>query len=250
MMERFVKVGIQRELLVDWFDHAAGIHAMGADRIEARKKCYTYLDTAPGFSSPPSLQTKAYIANAMVKTWINPDRELISIRNRALDLLTQDRNDRTAIHWALLCAAYPFWFNLASITGRLLNLQDQATQSQIVLRLKEKYGDRPTVSRRARYVIRSFIAWKTVRDTMNKGSYERANVIPIAQPEVTVLLVEAALQATPNGTCELAQLINCPAWFPFHVHPLRSDLIARLCSGIEVIGFGPDQDLLKLKTNR
>ncbi|TVS21080.1 MAG: hypothetical protein EA424_00695, partial [Planctomycetaceae bacterium] len=37
------------------------------------------------------------------------------------------------------------WLNVASQTGRLLALQDQATHAQIINRLKEQYGDRSQV---------------------------------------------------------------------------------------------------------
>ncbi len=43
-------------------------------------------------------------------------------------------------------------------------LQDQVTQTQTVNHLKELYGDRQTVSRYARCVIRSFIAWGALKD--------------------------------------------------------------------------------------
>ena len=65
------------------------------------------------------------------------------------------------LHSAILSAAYPFWFNVATQTGRLLKLQEQITQHQIFNRLKEQYGDRETVSRNARYTIRSFVAWES-----------------------------------------------------------------------------------------
>src|SRR3989339_547692 len=114
MGKRHEKVGIQRELHVEWFEHAAAVYAAGYTKGPARQEFYSYLDNANGFVSPPTAQTKTYIANALIKTWIEPEKELIPLRDTAHKLLNNAPSNRTAIHWALLCAAYPFWFNVAS----------------------------------------------------------------------------------------------------------------------------------------
>ncbi|MDR1873930.1 MAG: hypothetical protein LBQ90_02795, partial [Synergistaceae bacterium] len=149
--DRFKKIGIQRELHVEWFDYAARVCLAGFTKQSVRQEIYTYLDNAPGFETPPSLQTKTYIAHALIKSWLTPDKDLISLRDSALRLMQKDLNAKFALHWCLLGAAYPFWFAVAAVIGRLLNLQNQVTQMQIVSRLKERWGDRQTVSRRARY---------------------------------------------------------------------------------------------------
>ena len=39
------------------------------------------------------------------------------------------------------------------------------TQVQIFNRLKALYGDRETVARNARYAVRSFVAWRVLKDS-------------------------------------------------------------------------------------
>lgn len=246
MSERHDKIGIQRELHVDWFDHAASIYAAGYKKLAARQEFYSYLDSVSGFSVPLTEQTKIYISNALVKTWIDPDEELIPLRDAAYKLINIKTANRTAIHWSLLCAAYPFWFNVASSVGRLLNLQDQATQSQIVLRLKERYGDRQTVSRRARYVIRSFVAWGVLKDSKAQGCYEKTTPIAITEPDLSVLMLESALHALPEGKASLSLLLNNPAFFPFHMSRMTGDFISKHNSRLDVVRYGLDEELLKL----
>ena len=66
-------------------------------------------------------------------------------------------------------AAYPFWGAVAAQTGRLLRLQGTVAAAQVQRRIKEGYGERDTVSRAARRVLRSFIDWRVLTDTATKG---------------------------------------------------------------------------------
>jgi hypothetical protein len=247
MSIRHDKVGIQRELHPEWFEHAAAVYAAGITKAAARLELYSYLDNAVGFASSPSEQSKTYIANALIKTWIAPEKELTALRDAAHRFLNSNPVCRQAIHWALLCAAYPFWFNVASCVGRLLNLQDQVTQAQIVLRLKEKYGDRQTVSRRARYVIRSFVVWGVLKDSEVKGCYEKVAPVCISDQDSAILLLEAALHATPGGKAALGLLLNNPAFFPFQLPVMTGDFVAQRTDHIDVVRYGLDEELLKLK---
>lgn len=247
MGRRHDKIGIQRELHLEWFEHAASVYAAGYTKAAARQEFYSFFDNAVGFTTPPSLQTKTYIANVLVKTWVAPDKELIPIRNAAHRLLNNNPCSRLAIHWALLCAAYPFWFNVASRIGRLLNLQDQVTQTQIVLRLKETYGDRQTVSRRARYVIRSYVAWGVLKDSEVKGCYEKVAPVTIPDQDLAILMLEAALHATPEGKGALGLLLNNPAFFPYQLPVMTGDFVSQRAERIDVVRYGLDDDLLKLK---
>lgn len=246
VQNRFNKVGIQRELRLEWFDQAARLHGMGFSKSEARQEIYSYLDMAPGFGKTPSLQTKTYVANVLIKSWIAPDKDLVPLRDQVFLALQHEQDLRFPLHWCLLGAAYPFWFSVASLIGRLLNLQNQVTQAQIVSRLKEKYGDRQTVSRRARYIIRSFVAWGALKDSKVKGCYEKTAPISITDANAAILMFESALLAIPEAKSALGMFLNNPAFFPFQLPVVTGDFISRQSDRIEVVRYGLDDELLKL----
>jgi hypothetical protein len=247
--ERLTKVGIQRELHIEWFDYAARLHATGFTKDAARQEIYTYLDCAAGFNAPPSTQTKTYIANALIKTWIGPDRDITAFRDSAYKALQDNPHTRFAVHWCLLGAAYPFWYAVAAVVGRLLNLQDQVTQGQVVSRLKERFGDRQTISRRARYVIRSFVAWGALKDSATKGCYEKFTPVSIAASDLAILMLESALLVTPESKGALGLLMNNPVFFPFQLPMMTGDFVSRHSERIDVFRYGLDEELLKLKGN-
>jgi hypothetical protein len=163
-----------------------------------------------------------------------------------LTLIRQQPDIAIAVHWAMISAVYPFWFNVAKQTGRLLSLQEQITSAQIISRLKEQYGDRQTVSRYARFVISSFVAWGVLKDLADKGCYEKSNSIIITNQKLVVLLIESALHASPEGNGVLNLLLKNPAFFPFQIPVIPNDSINQYSCNIEVIRHGLDDDLLKL----
>ena len=149
------------------------------------------------------------------------------------------------MHWAMISAAYPFWAGVAKQTGRLLNLQDQVTKKQIIQRLKEQYGDRQTISRYARYVIRSFFAWGILKDTSVKGIYAQ-NKKKSAGQNQTLLLVESLLLVSPKSSLSLKETLNSPALFPFQTYPITAGYVQKHCSRINVNLFSPEEEMINI----
>ena len=245
-VNRFNKVGIQRELNVEWFNQSLRFHGFGLTKKMAQQEIYNYLELAPGFKTPPSLQTKMYIAHSLMKTWIAPEEAIVPLRDAAFLLVQKEPSCRIMTHWSLLSAAYPFWFEVSAIIGRLLNLQNQVTQNQIVTRLKEKFGDRQTISRRARYVIRSFVTWGLLRDSETNGCYEKVARKNITDIDVAIMMLEAALLANEESKMTLGALLNNPAFFPFQLPSISGDFVAQCNNRITVVRYGLDDETLKL----
>ncbi len=145
-----------------------------------------------------------------------PDDDLVPLRKAAYQYYQDHPQARLPIHWLLLGAAYPFWFSVAAIVGRLLNLQDQVTQTQIVSRLKEK------------------------------GCYEKISPVSISETELSVLMIESALLAIPEAKSALGLLLSNPAFFPFQLPVVSGDYLSQNNDRIEVVRYGLDDELLKL----
>lgn len=192
---------------------------------------------------------KSYgMAIGILASWFDPDNDLLPFRDAALTLASSMRPAQwLALHWAVISASYPFWFNVAMQTGRLFNLQDQITQAQVFNRIKERYGDRVAVARNARYTVRSFVAWKVINDTKSKGCYGKASPLIVNDSNLAVLLLESALYASPEGKGALNVLLKNPAFFPFSLPSISGDTIVKQNPRIEVVRFGLDEELLKLK---
>jgi hypothetical protein len=61
------------------------------------------------------------------------------------------------------------------------------------------------------------------------------------------LLFESALYTVPDSQQALSLLVNNPAFFPFHIPLINTDSVAQNSERIDVIRYGLDDELLKLK---
>lgn len=249
--KRQEKLGIKQTIQKDWMDRVLRMLLAGMSESEIRSDLNEYLATQKQSGGIGQRGIKTYgMAIGILASWFAPDEDLIPFRNDALALARSLPPDSwLPLHWAVISASYPFWFNVALQVGRLLNLQDQLTQVQIFNRLKEQYGDRETVSRNARYVVRSYVAWGGLNDTESKGCYRRTEPIKIADGEVAILLIESSLYASKEGKGKLAVLLNSPAFFPFRLPLLRGDMIAKRTGRVEVTRYGLDDELLSLRNS-
>ena len=251
MGKRHEAIGIKQTIRFEWMQKATNLLLAGLDAKAIRQELHEFLADRKGNGSEGerSDQTRTFVVNNLMKIWVSPDLELIPFRDALLAFLRENPSMTLAAHWGMISAVYPFWFNVARQTGRLLALQDQVTRTQIVNRLKEQYGDRQTVSRYARFVIRSFVAWGALKDSEAKGCYEKAVPVSIANPNLVILMFESALLATPEAKSALRLLLNNPAFFPFQLPVMTGDFISQRSGRIDVVRYGLDDELLKLKRN-
>ncbi len=250
MGKRHQAIGIKQVIRYEWMQKAADLLLAGLGTQAIRQELHDYLTDRKGSGSrgDRSEQTRRWVVANLMNIWVSPAPELVAFRDSALAFLRTHPSVGLAVHWGMIAAVYPFWFNVARQTGRLLTLQDQVTQAQIVHRLKEQYGDRSTVSRYARYVIRSFVAWGVLKDAEAKGCYEKLVPMNLADHSLVMLMFEAVLHTTPEGQGVLSLLLNHPAFFPFHLSVMTGASIAQHSDRIEVVRYGLDDEMLKMRT--
>jgi hypothetical protein len=249
MGKRHEAIGIKQAIRFEWMQKTVNLLLAGLDPKTIRQEMHAFLADRKGNGTEGerSNQTRTFVVNNLMKIWVSPDPELIPFRDASLTFLRETPAMALAVHWGMISAVYPFWFNVARQTGRLLALQDQVTQTQIINRLKEQYGDRQTVSRYARFVIRSFIAWEVLKDSEAKGCYEKAAPVCIAGANLAILMIESALLATPEAKGALRLLLNNPAFFSFQLPVMTGDFLSQRSERIDVVRHGLDDELLQLK---
>lgn len=247
--KRYTKLGIKQTIQKRWMDRVVQMLLAGMCESDIRAELDEYLSTQKQSGGIGERGKKTYgMAIGILAAWFSPDRELIPFRDSALSFARSSPSEHwLPIHWAVISASYPFWFNVAKQVGRLFNLQDQITQPQVFSRLTEQYGDRETVARNARYAVRSFVGWGILLDSETKGCYKKAAPMVVADSKAAVLLLESAMHATPGGKSAMGLLLNNPAFFPFRLPVMTGDFISQRCDRIEVVRYGLDEELLKLR---
>lgn len=213
---RFDKVGIKQVIRLEWMDRCLSLLLSGMSAYEIRKDLIDYLADKKQSGGTGERGDKTYtIAIGILAAWFDPSPELIDLRDRLLLKAKKCSVENwLPLHWAMMIAAYPFWFNVAIQTGRVLALQEKVTQKQIFDRLVERYGERATVLRNARYAVRSFVAWGVLEDTEIKGRYKKSDPMAVSDPQIIAMLFEAMLISTPDNKAPLRSLMASPALFP------------------------------------
>lgn len=219
MSKRHETIGIKQAIRIEWLDKAVNLLLSGLDAKSIRAELHEYLSERKGDGSlgERSKNTRSFAVNNIMHIWVTPAKEVLPLRDDALKLIKEKPDLAYTMHWAMLCAVYPFWYNTAVQTGRLLNLQDQVTQKQIISRLKEHYGDRDTIGRYAKYVIRAFVYWGVLKETDDKGCYTQGKSSEVMDEDATALLCEAVLLAKVEGKSTIGDFVNSPGLLPFYL---------------------------------
>jgi hypothetical protein len=188
------------------------------------------------------------VITVLLKVWGRVPAELQSLRSDGLDLLKYlPRQDHIAVHWGMIMAVYPFWASVAAQVGRLLRLQGSVAAAHVQRRAREQYGERETVSRRVRYVLRSYVDWGVLNETGTKGIYGAGLSLPVHDPRLIAWLVEASLYARPSATAQLKDLIDSPSLFPFRLQPAHAESFLTASPRIDLLRHGLDDELVMLR---
>lgn len=250
MGKRHEAIGIKQVVRIEWYDLALNLVLAGHSAMTIRNGLHETIremKQSGGFGERGE-QTYTKAVTQVMKCWVTPDLELVTFRDALLGYAHQhEGGNRMALHWAITFAAYPFWYRVAYQVGRLLNLQDSITQNQIRQRCFEALGQRSTVERSTRRVIRSFVAWGALKDSEAKGCYEKAAPVSIAEPNLAILMFESALLATPEAKGALGLLLNNPAFFPFQLPVMTGDFVSQRSSRIDTVRYGLEDELLSLR---
>jgi hypothetical protein len=252
MIRQSEKLGVKQTIQKHWMDMTVNMLLAGMSEQMIRTELDQYLMTQKQSGGIGERGLKTYpMAISMLSCWFSPNNDLVEFRDNALALARASSSDEwLPLHWAIMSAAYPFWFEVAKQVGRLLNLQEKVTQVQVFNRVKERYGDRETVARNARYAVRSQVAWGVLCDTTSKGSYCRNAPKSIDNKGAGMLLIESALRASRGTSASFSTLINSPAFYPFILPEISGDFIATNNERISLNRYGSEDQLLTLHPTR
>ena len=245
---RATQIGIDRLVRLDWLERTSSLVLAGNTLPDIKTALQNDLCSAFRSGKTEKRGSLGKTITILMKVWLTTPHESAALRVAGLELLKRvPRQDRMAIHWGMVMAVYPFWASVASQVGRLLKLQGSAVASQVQRRMREQYGERETVSRRTRYVLRSFVDWGVLRSTEVPGVYEPVPTIAIPEGRLAAWLIEAVVLSRPTGPMTLKTLVESTSLFPFRVTPIGADDLVSLSSRLDVIRHNLDDELVVLK---
>jgi Holliday junction resolvase-like predicted endonuclease len=246
---RHNQIGLDRLVRLKWLERTAYLFLAGNDAPAVKAALQEDLEGAFRSKNTKIRGSMDKTITILMKIWVRPPRDLHPLQREGLKLLSRlPREDHIAIHWSMAMAVYPFWGAVAAHVGRLLRLQGTAAASQVQRRVREQYGEKDAISRRVRYVLRSFVDWEVLKETSEKGIYTAGLSLTIDQVELIAWLAEAFLHAHPNGSVDLRTVLDSTSLFPFHLSKISAAHLVALSGRLDVLRHGLDQDLIMLRT--
>lgn len=247
MNARMTQIGFSQRIRLEWLERTANLVLAGNDEESIYSTLQELLEDKLSIGGDAERGNREKAITILMKLWVRPPSDLHSLQREGLKLLSHlPREDHIAVHWGMAMAVYPFWGAVAAHVGRLLRLQGTAAAAQVQRRLREHYGERDTVSRAARRVLRSFVDWGLLKETSDKGVYTQGTSRAIDRPQVVAWLVEAFLHGHSSPSVLLGTVFNSASFFPFRLAHLSADHLAAASPRLEVLRHALDQDLIML----
>ncbi len=243
-MTRSEQVGFSQRIRLEWLEFTANLVLAGSRRSEIVAALGDRLRAELSVGNEPERGNRDKAITILTKVWVTVPGELRPLRDDGLDLLQRLSGDqRMLVHWCMCMAAYPFFGAVADATGRLLQLQGTVGAAQVQRRLREQMGERETVARAARRILRAFIDWGVLLEREKKGFYRFAPKRVVDDLPLSIWAISAMFAVHDAKSRSATSLLRCPHLFPFDVGlPSPRDLEAN--GAFEVARYGFDQEVL------
>lgn len=214
------QIGFSQRIQLDWLDYTANAVLAGNGKDDITAALRQRLREALSVGNDPERGTREKAVTILTKVWVTVPEGLRPLRDEGLDLLRwANKDDRMLVHWCMCMTAYPFFGAVAEAVGRLLRLQGTAAAAQVQRRLRERLGERQTVSRAARRVLRAFIDWGVLVEIGQKGIYRGTEQRTVEDAALAVWALKASLSAEDSGLKPPSALLRARRLFPFEIAP-------------------------------
>ena len=217
-MSQRVQVGFSQRIQLDWLEFTAGLLLAGSTRGKIFAALDDFLQDKLSVGSNTKSTNRRKAISILLRIWVSVPESLEPLRNEGLEHLRRlPTHEHLPVHWGMTMAVYPFFGVVAETVGRLLRLQGSFAAAQAQRRIRAQLGERETVSRAARRVLRCFVDWGVLQDTREKGVYQTASVRLVEDKKLVAWLIEAALVASNSDSGSLKAFAQTPALFPFAI---------------------------------
>src|SRR5262249_55347830 len=167
-----IQIGFSQRVQLDWLEQTAALVLAGQTRDQIETALQECLRDKLSLGGTAQRGNREKAITILLKIWASVPKCLQSLRDDGLDYLRHlPHDDHLALHWGMIMAVYPFFGVVAESVGRLMRLQGTCAAAQIQRRIREQLGERETVARAARRILRCFVDWGVLQETREKGVY-------------------------------------------------------------------------------
>jgi hypothetical protein len=244
-----MQIGFTQRLQLKWLDRTAGLLSAGSERTQIKAALTDLLTDQLSLEGTQGRGSRDKTVTILLKTWVTVPCHLEALRDEGLGFFRRlPARDHLPVHWGMAMAVYPFFSVVAETVGRLLKLQGTVTAAQVQRRVRELLGERETVSRATRRILRTLIDWSVLTDAEDKGVYDAAPHHRVNDARLGAWLIEATLTASGSSSASMDTVLQAPVLFPFELPRITSREFESN-NRLETFREGGDMEMLAFRHN-
>lgn len=117
-MKSLNEVGFSQRIKLEWLEYTAGLALAGLERKKIVEELRKLLREQISIGGSAERSNREKVISILIRIWINGPAELKGLREEGKRLLRGAAGgERTAIHWGMSMAAYPFFGRVMEIAG-------------------------------------------------------------------------------------------------------------------------------------
>lgn len=224
-------VGFLKPVKADWLNLTVKELKEGKDKEEIRKSLKEYISNF--YESKDTVRKAAAV---LMNTWVDIDDENKNLRDLALSLFDNaDEDEKIALHYGLMIAAFPIFYDVVFLIGKILYIDENFKIDYIKKRIYEKWGERQTVRYSIDRIIMSLKEWGLIENE-KIGVYKIGKKIYINNDEIKAFLISSYLKVSERSYVDINEINNIYSLFPFVLDMNLSDIKKNNILSINNIG--------------
>ncbi len=214
------RIGFDRMIKIEWLDAAAGKMQNERDVKEIRNYLHNLIK-----NEHPAFEARCKTVSVLMRIWFLVPEEHVPMRDKALQVIDKtSQQERLLIHWGMLLLAYPFFRDTVTVIGGLFSLQGKFSISQVFRKMEQSWGQRTTIKRAIRRIVRSLYEWGVIEETTERGVYRPSAKVDTLATDLELWFIETVLRSGTSDFIAFEHLHNMSCAFPFSLSVSISDL--------------------------
>ena len=211
-------VGLNVSIKIGWMKKA--VELLGTDLSENEYKNELKEHLSFEIDSPTNLRKAK---DNLTNIWYRDSDAYAMLQQEGRELVQKYPEYISAIGWCMIPMAYPMFYDLAKLMGKMFEFQDSITTGQIRQKMFDEWGERSTLDYSVGKVIAAMKSLDAVSSPQT-GRYQIRRMV-INNEKVVSFIIRVAMKMGGSSYYTFSSLNEFPFLFPFEYTVTKEQLM-------------------------
>lgn len=211
-------VGLNVSIKIGWMKKA--VELLGTDLSENEYKNELKEHLSFEIDSPTNLRKAK---DNLTNIWYRDSDAYAMLQQEGRELVQKYPEYISAIGWCMIPMAYPMFYDLAKLMGKMFEFQDSITTGQIRQKMFDEWGERSTLDYSVGKVIAAMKSLDAVSSPQT-GRYQIRRMV-INNEKVVSFIIRVAMKMGGSSYYAFSSLNEFPFLFPFEYTVTKEQLM-------------------------